>query len=1571
MLKRVTTVASLLVLICASLPAGAAVIERDITVAPDRIRLSVQNGVADIKISGGSRQLQAGRPDLPMMSERVVLPAGMKVAGVEVVSMQSEPLSGAVRVPPAFRMRPGILVPDRSEEDPAFYRHAGMQPEAPVALGYQGTQRGINVAFLQVSPVRWDAVSGRLERLSRMRVRLTLEPDTRTDVVKRERIVREWEKELSGIPTRDAAATITSMAPAGRGAQPFKPTQVPSVLGSPVEYLIVTTDPYVSEFQRLADWKTESGTPAVVRTLSFIRQEYPYGVDDADRVRQFIRDAYARWGTKWVLLGGDTEVIPTRFAYTTFYNGESIACDMYFSCLDGNWNADGDSLYGEAPPNGTNDNCDLLPEVYVGRAPISTMNQVTTFVNKALQYEKTPAGDYENRVLFFAEVLFPQDWEVVGGTPSLDGAQIVEEDCLQHLHHDPNIKYARLYQNYLDSRWEPGALQETRQRVIDSLNVGYNVANHTGHGYRNVMSVGDASLTNGDAAALTNGNRLMNLYAANCTSNAIDFPCIGEAFMHAENGGAVSNVGSSRFDFPVVGRDYQSKHFQLLYVDSIQSVGELEAEQKVPFVAFSTQDYVHRWTQFTLLLLGDPELKIYTGKPRTLTVTHNPSMPLNDTTYSVNVKIGGQPLKDARVTLYKAGDVFRSVVTNGAGNAVLDFRPDSTGTAKLTVTGYDCRPYQTNVTIGASGVAVLVESTPQIDDDNLGGSSGNDDGKFDAGETIDLRVAVRNTGGGSAPSVTGTLSTTDGQVTILTPGTSYGSIAPGAVANGGNYRLSLPYTATDQREIPLRLDLVDGNGRHFAETFSLTSLSPEPRHLRHVVTEISGGDFDGRPETGETVDYSVVLRNLGTGIEPALTAVLRNYDGNAAITDSTASFAVNAPGGEVTGDPFRFTVNAPGALFELRVSSDDGLVATHTFDLTWPANLTGLALVGGSNYISLTWNHSTVPDLAGYNIYRALALAGPYTRINKVPTDRTGYYRDEGLTPLTRYYFRVSAVDSSGNESGLSAIANETTTPPNHGFFPVLMGGQTPGSVALARIYQPGQMDIVAGANITYLWHSDGSAPVDADGDIVNTQGDFSLEGAYFAAGPSVADLDGGGMEIIAPTWTSQGVYVFDTAGNLKPGWPFIAPTPIWSNVAIGDLNNDGSKELVFGSNGNFLYALRANGTEWINGDNNGSTNGVFKNLGVANNFSTPALADLNKDGQLDIVYAAYNGVLHAWNANGTNVTGFPFSPGGTMTMSPAIGFLDGVSDTSLDVVFMTCGASHESLYVVSATGQRRPGFPKAVITGNTSKQPSPALADVNNDGFLDIVVASTNGLVFVFDRNGVQNPLFTSARYGPSTAGASESSPVVADMNGDGFPDILIGGEDTQLVGFSGATGQILPGFPIRLGGEVRGAPGLCDCDGDGLTEIVLAGWDQNLYVWDYDFTFNPNGLPAWPQFHHDAMRTGLASGPTLVGTPDEPAALPTRLALHPPAPNPTRSDTRFAWAIPAAHAGQSYDFAIYDLSGRRVKQIAGGQAAAGSFSATWNRRDDAGAQVAGGIYFARFRVGGETIARKLIVMP
>src|SRR5262245_58342477 len=312
--------------------AAALTLEREVRIDPARVSVSSAKGVTFVEARGGTHEYNAGRPDLPWISERVDLPAGMKVTRVEVLAAVTEPMAERVRVAPALSARPGAPADERSTPDARAYGLAGFQPAVLAATGAQGSLRGRNVAYLRIAPARWDAASGRLERVTQLRLRLTLE-DGAAPAVTRERIVREWEDELpSGVPSR-AVVSLGSNATTGRpGAQPFKATQVPSVLGSPVEYVIVTNDALAPTFQQLADWKTQSGVPAVVRTMSFIRAQYPQGSDDAERIRFFIRDAYARWGTKWVLLGGDTEIIPERLAFnSSFYQVEHIAADVYYS----------------------------------------------------------------------------------------------------------------------------------------------------------------------------------------------------------------------------------------------------------------------------------------------------------------------------------------------------------------------------------------------------------------------------------------------------------------------------------------------------------------------------------------------------------------------------------------------------------------------------------------------------------------------------------------------------------------------------------------------------------------------------------------------------------------------------------------------------------------------------------------------------------------------------------------------------------------------------------------------------------------------------------------------------------------------------------------------------------------------------------------------------------------------------------------------------------------------------------------------------------------------------------------
>jgi hypothetical protein len=138
----------------------ASTVERTFTFPAHRLTLSEHGGLTHLEYDGGVPETRAGRPDLPSVSERVEIPIDMKAVGIEVLSVDTELAAAKVRLPSAIKPTPGLGVVERSAADPRYFT-AGVQPERVAELGHQGFERGRKFAYVLVSPVRWDAASGR------------------------------------------------------------------------------------------------------------------------------------------------------------------------------------------------------------------------------------------------------------------------------------------------------------------------------------------------------------------------------------------------------------------------------------------------------------------------------------------------------------------------------------------------------------------------------------------------------------------------------------------------------------------------------------------------------------------------------------------------------------------------------------------------------------------------------------------------------------------------------------------------------------------------------------------------------------------------------------------------------------------------------------------------------------------------------------------------------------------------------------------------------------------------------------------------------------------------------------------------------------------------------------------------------------------------------------------------------------------------------------------------------------------------------------------------------------------
>jgi len=478
-----------------------------------------------------------------------------------------------------------------------------------------------------------------------------------------------------------AMALVTALTVAVR------PAAAQLVAGPAEGYLIITTDALASEFQPFAVWKRRLGLPTTVKTIEALQAEYPAAADDAERMRLWIRDQYTGPGARWVLLGGTAALVPTRYASTVFYTGGPIPTDLYFSCLDGSWNADGDALWGEGYASAADpgDDADLVPEVWVGRAPVTNSAEAHAFVVRSMLAAIEPGQPRPPRVLFAAEVLFPQVWSQ-GDLVNFDGAQLAEQ-LLPRLTAG-GFASRRLYENYLDPLWTAGSEPLGRQPFLDAFNDGHDLVLVFDTGTQTELGMGGSEVVSAaDIEALTNAAPLSHVYLWGAWAPLAPDSPIGAAFFHTPGGapgGAATVVGLTQLAFPTALRAYADEYFRLLIDEDVRALGETLGRSRLPFIPFSQFDGVNRWTQMSLEMFGDPQLSLPRRAALDLALTAPPTVEVGGGGIPVHVTEDGIARSGVVVTAYREAEGIVTATTDAQGDAIVPFVALTPGAVSLT-----------------------------------------------------------------------------------------------------------------------------------------------------------------------------------------------------------------------------------------------------------------------------------------------------------------------------------------------------------------------------------------------------------------------------------------------------------------------------------------------------------------------------------------------------------------------------------------------------------------------------------------------------------------------------------------------------------------------------------------------------------------------------------------------------------------------------------------------------------------------------------------------------------------------
>lgn len=334
---------------------------------------------------------------------------------------------------------------------------------------------------------------------------------------------------------------------------------------------------------------------------------------------------------------------------------------------------------------------------------------------------------------------------------------------------------------------------------------------------------------------------------------------------------------------------------------------------------------------------------------------------------------------------------------------------------------------------------------------------------------------------------------------------------------------------------------------------------------------------------------------------------------------------------------------------------------------------------------------------------------------------------------------------------------------------------------------------------------------------------------------PSIADMDGDGhLEIIVNTGGSPNagrVYLLDKDGNDLEGWPqnfeehwmFNAP-------AISDLDGDNIMEVITCERGNSTYGM----LHVIKLD--GSPYSDAWPLELPGNLAfTPSIGDIDHNGTKDIVISISSGSLYAINTNGSFLFGFPVVDANKSFsyQSPIIYDFDG--DETMEIV----GARHgdaSDYYMVKSNGSYPFGWP--ITSPSGWRYSPPTVVDADDDGEYEIYVGhpNTDGggapLDVVFGYNAAGQMLDNLPI---NKAGGCEGVISVADVNNDDIMDLVFTSNITDADGYGfihayslDGSGEV-EGFPLRPKGfTFINSAVLGDIDGDELLDISCLSYTQ-----------------------------------------------------------------------------------------------------------------------------------------------
>ncbi len=365
------------------------------------------------------------------------------------------------------------------------------------------------------------------------------------------------------------------------------------------DYIIITHPLFLQQANRLAAYRAQTnGLRSKVVLVEEIYDEFNFGLADPIAIRSFLQFAYQNWlkpEPKYVLFFGDASWDAKGLTYNTTEKDYvptygNPASDSWFACLDG-------------------DN-DMLPDLYVGRLPVTSPAQAESCIEKIVAYENTPSAEWKKDFVFIS-----------GGFDYIEQMQFRQQSqqlVNEFIDSDPTFGRAVM----LHKTTQGLAEGEHRHAILEAINNGAVWVNFIGHAGSRTW---DLMFHNADITALQNAPRYPFITSMTCHTGRFAEPnqvSFGEQFILTAEKGAIGFLGSSGWGYSFEDYAFLRQLYPRALKDTLRSLGEIVTKSKWGLWRSASSNPQVRDMVYQYNLLGDPALALATPTQPDLTIKH-------------------------------------------------------------------------------------------------------------------------------------------------------------------------------------------------------------------------------------------------------------------------------------------------------------------------------------------------------------------------------------------------------------------------------------------------------------------------------------------------------------------------------------------------------------------------------------------------------------------------------------------------------------------------------------------------------------------------------------------------------------------------------------------------------------------------------------------------------------------------------------------------------------------------------------------------------------------------------------